>query len=310
MICDFIKNTPNLKLLNYKTNEIYAKIEGVNPFGSVKDRSAYYAIKKLLDDSIINKNTTIIESTSGNMGVALAGVCKLFGLKFIAVIDPAISPVNEFLIKSLGAETIKVVDSDENNSYLKARLKKVKQIFSIYENIYWFNQYGNPLIREAFKNTLGEEIVRDNPNMDYLFMAVSSLGTITGVSERVKEFNSNIKVVAVDILGSKIFDKNTKCHKHLSGIGSSIQTEHLAHCKLDDHILVDEASSIAECKNLLFECGAFVGGSSGCVVSGIKKYIDEHNLKNKKIVCVFPDNGYKYLETIYNEKWYKENIEN
>ena len=135
--------------------------------------------------------------------------------RFICIIDPHISVVNEFLIKSMGAETIKVTEADSNNSYLKTRLKTVDRLLKEIPNSYWFNQYGNPLVCEAYES-IGREMVRDLKDVEYVFIAVSSAGTIGGVSKAIKEYNPNIKVVAVDVLGSKVFDPCTTQKRFLS----------------------------------------------------------------------------------------------
>ena len=306
-IFDNIGNTPIYKINNDK-NEIYLKYEGANSFGSSKDRSAIYVLQKLYNEGRINKETTIIESSSGNMGIALAAACKHFGNKFICVIDPHISPVNEFLIKMMGAETIKVNEVDSNNSYLKTRLKVVHDLIEKIPNSYWFNQYGNPLVCEAYES-IGREIVRDVKDLDYAFIAVSSAGTIGGVSKAIKEYNPNVKIIAVDVQGSKVFDPNTTKKRYLSGIGSSIQSENLSRIIKDDVILVDEKDGVKKCYELLQDELIFAGGSGGCVVAAIEQYIKAHNIAGKKIVGLLNDSGDRYFKTVYSKEWIKEKFD-
>ena len=306
-IFDNIGNTPIYEIED-KKNKIYLKYEGANSFGSSKDRSAIYVLNKLYKEGKINKDTTIIESSSGNMGIALAATCKHLGNKFICVIDPHISPVNEMLIKNMGAETIKVTEADSNNSYLKTRLGVVHDLLEKIPNSYWFNQYGNPLVCEAYES-IGREIVRDVPDADYVFVAVSSAGTIGGVSKAIKEFNPNIKVIAVDVLGSKVFDPNTSKKRYLSGIGSSIQSDNLSRAIKDDVILVDEKDGVKKCYELLQEHLIFAGGSSGCVFAAIEEYVKEHNIEGAKIVGLLNDRGDRYFKTVYSKEWVKEKFD-
>lgn len=302
MNCKLIGNTPIVPLSSYDRNELFLKLEGVNVFGSAKDRAAIYVLEKLLKEKVINQDTEIIESSSGNMGVALAGVCGMLKLKLTVVIDVSIAPINEFLIRSMGANVIKVDTPDENNSYLKNRLQTVKDYLDSHDNVYWFNQYGNELIPEAYKNTLGKEIVRDLPDVEYVFVAVSSGGSICGISKGVKEYNPNIKVIAVDIKGSKIFEPETKVKKNITGIGSSIRADNLKRAEFDDYIVIDEEASFEALKSLLREDMIFAGGTSGCVVAGAKKYLKEHNIEHAKSLCILHDRGDRYFNTIYNNR--------
>lgn len=303
-VFDLIGNTPTFEI-NDESNKIYLKFEGSNIFGSSKDRSAVYVLNKLLKEGTINKDTTIIESSSGNMGVALSAMCNTLGLKFICVIDPHISPINEYLIRSYGAEVIKVTEADENNSYLKTRLATVNKLENDIENSYWFNQYANPLVCEAYE-AIGREIMRDIPDADYVFVAVSSVGTIAGVSKAVKDVNPNTKVIGIDVFGSKVFDLDTHTKRYLSGIGSSIQSPNLAKAKIDEHLLIEEKIGVMGAHELLQKHLVFAGGSSGCTYAGIKQYIKNNNLENKKIVGLLNDRGDRYITTIYSKEWCKE----
>ena len=137
-----IGNTPIISL----KNRIYAKIEGCNLFGSSKDRAAKYVLKHLLSTEQISTSTRIIESSSGNFAIALAGVCNSLGMVFTCVIDPLISPTNKSILECMGANLILASKPDENNNYLKARLDIVADFIKSNNDTYWINQYDNPLI--------------------------------------------------------------------------------------------------------------------------------------------------------------------
>ncbi|MCK8524326.1 2,3-diaminopropionate biosynthesis protein SbnA [Aquimarina sp. D1M17] len=306
-ILNKVGNTPvvSLPIIGKPNLNVFAKLEFYNPTGSVKDRAACYIISRLLNDGTINKDTTLIESSSGNFGVALSAYAKLNGLKFICVIDKTTLPVNEMLIRLQGAEVIRITKPDNNGGYLINRIKKVKEIVQKTENIYWINQYANPLNARAYYNSLGIEICLEAPRqkVDYLFMGISSGGTITGVSQRVKENYPNAKIIAVDVDGSIIF--GGKAHKRfIPGIGSSIRPDILKHAKIDDVISVNEDETIDACRELLERHNLYAGGSSGSVYAGIKKYFRRNNVESQvNIMCVFADSGERYITTVYNDQW-------
>ena len=199
------------------------------------------------------------------------------------------------------ANTVKITQADENGSYLKARLQTVREYLDSHENVYWFNQYGNPLVIEAYRETVGREIAEQAPDTDYVFVAISSGGTIAGISQAVEKYGSGIKVVAVDLEGSKIFDPNTKAIKHLTGIGSSIRSDNVQRAVFDDHIVIDEPSSIQALGDMLRDEQLFLGGSSGCVVAGAKRYAREHGLRGRKLVLVSHDRGDRYYNNLYSK---------
>lgn len=307
---DNVGNTPVVRIADndLENIELYAKLEFQNPTGSMKDRAASYILKKILHDEIINRATTIVESSSGNFGIALAAYCKKEGLDFCCVIDPNITPANETIIRSLGAHVIKVTEPDEHGGYLQTRIGQVKELVNSIPNSYWVNQYANPYNAEAYYYSLGNEIAEDFEKIDYVFIAVSSGGTITGVSRKIKEEHPNAKIIAVDIEGSVIFGGKPR-KRHIPGIGSSIHPAILANAFIDDVVITDEVSSIRECHSLLKQHAIFAGGSSGTVFAAIKQYFRGKTLNERPVVItVFPDRGDRYSDTIYNEEWYTKVI--
>ncbi|HEY9258377.1 2,3-diaminopropionate biosynthesis protein SbnA [Chitinophaga sp.] len=307
-ILNKIGNTPLVPIGLSPMVRVFAKLEFYNPTGSVKDRAACYLLNRLLNEKIIDQDTTIIESSSGNFGVALSAYCKLFGLKFICVIDENTLPVNEMLIKLQGAEVIRITEPDQHGGFLLNRLKKVREIMDKTEKIYWANQYGNPLVAAAYYNSIGKELCLEAPRqeIDYVFLGVSSGGTITGVSQRIKHENPNTKVIAVDVLGSVIFGGGAK-KRFIPGIGSSITPVILDSAKIDEVVYVSEAESIECCRELLAKYNLYAGGSSGSVYAAIKKYFSEKDIYEPvNVMCVFADSGERYITTIYNDTWYQK----
>ncbi len=300
-----VGNTPlvELEIPDFKNIRVCAKLEMCNPTGSVKDRAAFYILNKLIEEKIINKDTTIIESSSGNFGVALAAYTNLYGFKFTCVVDPHISPVNKMLIEEFGGSQIKVTNPDDSGGYLLNRIKKVKELLRSIPNSYWINQYESSYNAEAYYESLGNEIVKEMDSIDYAFVGVSSGGTITGVSRRIKEKFPKAKIFAVDITGSVIFGYPPK-KRYIPGIGSSIRPGILSQAKLDGHIMVDEVTTVRMCRRILKDNYIFAGGSSGSVLGGILKYFDENKVNRKlDVVTIFADRGERYVNTIYNDQW-------
>lgn len=310
MINNILEKVGNTPLISLKNNEepnlnIFAKLEFYNPTGSVKDRAASYIINSLLNRGVISSNTTIIESSSGNFGIALSAYAKQKGLKFICVIDDTTLPVNEMMIRLQGAQVIKITEPDSRGGYLLNRIKKVKEIVENTEDIYWVNQYENPLNAQAYYNSLANEICLEIPRqkLDYLFMGVSSGGTITGVSQKVKEKYPNAQIVAVDVEGSIIFGGKSR-KRFIPGIGSSLRPSILDLAKIDDVVYVDEMETVSCCVELLEKYNIYAGGSSGSVFAAVKKYFEIHQVDRPvNVMCVFADKGERYISTIYNSEW-------
>ncbi len=303
-----IGHTPlvEMDILNVSGVNFYAKLEFQNPTGSMKDRSASYIIEKSLEVGLINKSTTLIESSSGNFGISLATYCKKYGLKFYCVVDPNISKTNEFLIRSLGAQVLKVENHDGNGGYLLNRLKKVKQLLREIPNSYWVNQYANLYSAEAYQKTLAQELCSSLERIDYVFVGVGSGGTVTGISRGVKEIFPEAKIIAVDTVGSVIFG-GSPAKRRIPGIGSSIVPDLLKRAKIDDVIMVEESAAIIACRELLSERGLFVGGSSGSVYSAVKNYFcGSLPEKELNVVVIFADKGERYMDTVYNDTWVKD----
>src|SRR3989442_308034 len=265
-----LRPTPHVPLA-MKGMDLFAKLEYVNPFGSIKDRSAYWILKRAAERREVCEETTVIESSSGNFAAALAAFTRLVGLKFIPVIDPKISSTYESFLRRMCPKVVKVQDLDDTGGYLKTRLEMVKHLCATVPNPYWPNQYGNLDAMEAHYELTAGEICADFDSLDYVFIGVSTAGTIAGVSRRLKEHYPNIRVIAVDTEGSAIFGGAPR-KRHIPGIGSSIVPQLLAHAKIDDVVLIFERETVEACQELLTSHGLFVGGSSGTAFAAVKQY--------------------------------------
>src|SRR5919109_2342044 len=265
-----LRPTPNVPLAMRGMN-LFAKLEYVNPVGSIKDRSAYWILKRAAERGEICDETTVIESSSGNFAVALAAFTRLLGLRFIPVIDPNISHSYESFLRRLCPTVVKVEERDDTGGFLKTRLQKVQELCATVPHAYWTNQYGNPDAMEAHYELTATEICADFDSLNYVFIGVSTAGTIAGVSRRLKEHYPDIRVIAVDTEGSVIFGGAPR-KRHIPGVGSSLVPPLLSHASIDDVVLIPERETVQACEELLTTHGLFVGGSSGTAYAAIKRY--------------------------------------
>jgi cysteine synthase A len=309
-IMDQVGNTPLLKLPLMSALDLYAKLEFLNPTGSVKDRAARHIIDTLIGRGEIGPATTVLESSSGNFGIALAAACRQHGMRFVCVVDPHLSRISRCLIEALGG-VLEVVDElDQNAGYLHARIRRVEELGRALEDSYWVNQYANPLNADAYYQTLGGELCRELDAIDYVFIAVSSCGTIAGASRRVKEAFPLAKVVAVDIEGSVIFGGEAK-RRYVPGVGSSRVPPILAQARIDEVVRVAETEMVDACHRLARGHQLVVGGSSGAVIAAIEAYFSAERRRDDRrrlgrdpvAVTLFPDRGERYVDTIFNPEW-------
>jgi cysteine synthase A len=297
-----LRPTPHVPLAMRGMN-LFAKLEYVNPVGSIKDRAAYWILKRAAERGEICEETTVIESSSGNFAAALAAFTHLVGLRFIPVIDPNISSTYESFLRRICPTVVKVEDRDDTGGFLKTRLQMVKQLCASIPNAYWTNQYGNLDAVEAHYELTATEICADFDALDYVFIGVSTAGTIAGVSRRLKEHYPNLRVIAVDTEGSVIFGGAAR-KRHIPGIGSSIVPQLLSQAKIDDVVLIPERETVQACRELLTTHGLFVGGSSGTAFAAVKRYgasIAGPDCPTVLFLCA--DRGTPYLDTVFDPRW-------
>ncbi len=302
---DGVGNTPLVRLRSKELDHVnaFAKAEYANPTGSVKDRPAKYILDSLLASGGIDRETLIVESSSGNFGIALAAATRARGMRFRCIIDPRINAANEMLIRALGAEVVKVTELDYAGGYLHTRMKTARETVEKVPNSYWVNQYANPLNAEAYSLTLAQEICEEFPKVDYAFIGVSSGGTITGVSRRLKEAYPDIRIVAVDTVGSVIFGGAPRA-RWIPGIGASVVPAILKEARIDDVMMVEEVASVRSCHDLWREQLLLVGGSSGTAFAAMGRYFAGKSFKVPPVaVTLFADRGERYADTIFNAKW-------
>ncbi|WP_339715766.1 2,3-diaminopropionate biosynthesis protein SbnA [uncultured Kriegella sp.] len=308
-ILDTIGNTPlvGLDRLFHGQRRVLAKLEGSNPAGSMKDRTSYFIISELLKNDIIKRGGTIIESSSGNMAVGLAQACLFYGLKLMVVVDPNLNPQTHKLLTAYGAKIVMVKEPRAKGGFLAARLEKVKELLTTVPNSIWSNQYGNPNNPKAHHTTMSEIMGVLNHDLDYLFIATSTCGTLMGCADYIEKKNCRTKLIAVDAVGSVLFgDKAGK--RKIPGHGAGVPSEFLDTSKVYDVVHVSDYECIKGCRRLLTEEAILCGGSSGGIISAYMNY-EKHLPENSTSVLLLPDRGERYLDTVYNDEWVNDNIE-
>jgi cysteine synthase A len=297
-----LRPTPHVPLRMEGMN-LFAKLEYVNPVGSIKDRAAYWILKRAVERGEICEETTVIESSSGNFASALAAFTRLLGLRFIPVIDPNISAAYESFLRRVCPTVVKVEERDDTGGFLKTRLQMVKHLCDTTPNAYWTNQYGNLDAMEAHYELTAGEICADFDSLDFVFIGVSTAGTIAGVSRRLKECYPKIRVVAVDTEGSVIFGSAPR-KRHIPGIGSSIVPQLLSHAEIDEVVLISERQTVEACQELLTTHGLFVGGSSGTAFAAIKRHAARiAGSRRPTVLFLCADRGTPYLDTVFDPAW-------
>lgn len=305
-----VGNTPMVRLERLMPNHhCYGKLEGLNPAGSAKDRPAAAVVRQALEDGKVGPDSLLIEASSGNMGVGLAQACAYYGLRFLCLVDPKTPPSTVKTIEAYGAETEMVSEPDpDTGELLQAKLKRVHQLCDEIEGSFWINQYANRANRGAHYRTTVREIVRDlDGKVDYIFCATATCGTIGGCIDYVREQGLDIKIVAVDAVGSQIFGSE-RTTRLISGLGSGIRPD-LAP-EIDDVyrcIHVSNGDCVTGCRLLLRNEAILAGGSSGAVVMAMKSMADEIP-EDATCVMILPDRGERYLDTIYNDEWVSQKI--
>ncbi|WP_436717814.1 2,3-diaminopropionate biosynthesis protein SbnA [Roseiconus lacunae] len=312
-VLDAIGHTPLIRLRRYLDRndiDLIVKFEAANPGGSAKDRPAKNMIDVALARRQITHQSTIIESSSGNMGIGLAQACRYHGLPFICVVDPRAQQQNIRMIEALGG-TIEYVHTPIEGDFLKARLARVCQLLERIPNSYWPNQYANVANPEAhFHGTIAEIDQALGGQFDALFVATSSTGTIQGCQEYLRMRGRDAKVYAVDAEGSVLFG-GSHGPRQIPGLGAG-RVPPLAKSTCVDRVLrVDDLQCVVGCRRAAEREAMLVGGSAGGVLEAIRELGNSprgNGLRGKRCVAVLHDSGCRYLDTVFNDRWVETNL--
>lgn len=308
-ILSCIGNTPLVQLTHIfpaSSIQLFGKLEMFNPGGSIKDRTAYNILKNAIDKGILHENSTVIESTSGNMGIGLARICHFLGLKLILVTDPHINEMCVSILITFNANIITVTQHDGKGGYLNTRLEKVQQLLSEIPNSFWPNQYHNMDNPLAHEQTYSEIVLTLGKNPDYIYVSTSTCGTLRGLADAIAKYNAHTKIIAVDAKGSVIFDDLPQ-KRIIPGMGASRKSTFIQMEQVHQVVHISDQETVEGCYQLLDTESILAGGSSGAIVKAMEKTISQLP-ENATVVAILPDNGERYLQTIYSEEWVNQNF--
>ena len=297
---DITKTCGNTPLIYLDTvsrqtgTKIYGKPEFFNPASSVKDRIGLAMIEDAFKKGKINQDSTIVEPTSGNTGIALAFTARVKGLKLILTMPETMSLERRQLLKHLGATLVLT----EGSKGMKGAIEEAKKIVQETSNAFMPDQFSNPANPEIHRKTTAPEIWNDTDGKIDIFVAgVGTGGTITGVSEVLKKKNPKIKSIAVEPAGSPVISGKSPGPHKIQGIGAGFIPENLNMEILDEIILVENEEAMQGARDLALKEGILCGISSGAAFHGAKIMASRPENRGKTIVFIIPDTGERYLST-------------
>lgn len=298
-LVQLIGNTPLLELANYNSEKgalgrIIAKLEYFNPGGSVKDRIGFGMIEAAEKEGLLNKDSVIIEPTSGNTGIALAYIAAAKGYKLILTMPETMSLERRNLLKALGAELVLTPGAEG----MKGAIAKANELKSTTDNSIILQQFENPANPQIHRVTTAEEIWNDTDGqVDIVVAGVGTGGTITGIGEVLKSRKSDVKIVAVEPTNSPVISGGSPGPHKLQGIGAGFIPKNLNTTIIDEVIKVENEDAFKASKDLARTEGLLVGISSGAAIVAATELASREENKGKNIVVILPDTGERYLST-------------
>jgi 2,3-diaminopropionate biosynthesis protein SbnA len=283
---------------------LFLKCEGFNFAGSIKLKAAAAMVQAAEQDDVLSPWSVLVESSSGNLGVALSMIAASKGYRFLCVTDPRCNLATRQIMQAFGADVHVVAEPDANGGFLGARLAYVRDLCATDSRYVWLNQYTNPNAWKAHYRTTAPAIARQFPQLDALFVGAGTTGTLMGCARYFKDWHPRVRVVAVDTVGSVAFG-GAPGRRMIPGLGTSVAPPLLDRSFVDDVVRVEEADTIRACHRLARR-GFLFGGSTGTVVSGAMSWLSRHGGSGLTAVAIAPDLGERYLDTVYQVNWVHE----
>ncbi len=302
-LIELIGNTPLLELRNYEREEgaaakIVAKLEYFNPLSSVKDRIGAALIEDAEAKGLIDRDSVIIEPTSGNTGIALAFVCAAKGYRLILTMPETMSVERRKLLAALGAELVLT----EGEKGMRGAIAKAEELKQQIPNSFIPGQFVNPANPDIHRRTTAKEILRDtNGKVDFFVAGIGTGGTITGVGDVLKRSNPDVKVIAVEPADSPVLSQGKAGPHKIQGIGAGFVPEILDTKVIDEIITVENEQAFAASRLAAKKEGLLVGISSGAALYAAAQIARRPENKGKTVVVLCPDTGERYLSTALYE---------
>jgi 2,3-diaminopropionate biosynthesis protein SbnA len=285
-------------------SSLYLKCEAFNFAGSVKLKAAAEMVAAAERDGLLTEGSVLVESSSGNLGVALSMLAASKGYRFLCVTDARCNAATRRLMEALGAEVHVITEPAAGGGFLEARIGYVRALCDSDDRYVWLNQYANPGNWRAHYRRTAPAIMGQFPHLDVLFVGAGTSGTLMGCARYLRHWHPRVHIVAVDSVGSVTFG-GAPGRRMIPGLGTSVRPPLLDESYVDDVVMVEEADAIRACHRLARR-GFLFGGSTGTVVSGATGWLDEHDADGLTAVAIAPDLGERYLDTVYRADWVRE----
>jgi 2,3-diaminopropionate biosynthesis protein SbnA len=280
---------------------LYLKCEGFNFAGSIKLKAASEMVEAAERDGLLRPGSILVESSSGNLGVALSMIAASKGYRFMCVTDSRCNLSTRWLMEALGSQVHVITEPDVHSGFLGARLTFVRALCASDSRYVWLNQYTNQDNWKAHYRKTAPAIARQFPRLDVLFVGAGTTGTLMGCARFFREWHRPVRIVAVDSVGSVTFG-GAPGRRMIPGLGTSVPPPLLDESYIDEVIQVGEADTIRACHRLA-RSGFLFGGSTGTAVSGAMSWLAQHDAGDLTAVAIAPDLGERYLDTVYQSNW-------
>jgi N-(2-amino-2-carboxyethyl)-L-glutamate synthase len=281
---------------------LFLKVEGLNFAGSVKLKAASGMVAAAEREGRLRPGSVIVESSSGNLGVALSMIAASKGYGFLCVTDPRCNLQTRLLMEALGAEVHVVTEvADPARGLLGARMDYVRTRCATDPRYVWLNQYENQDNWQAHYRQTAPAIDRQFPDLDVLFVGAGTTGTLMGCARWFREHRPSVRIVAVDVVGSVSFGGPAST-RMIPGLGMGVRPPLLNESYIDELVMVEEADTVRACHRLARR-GFLFGGSTGTVVSGATSWLARNGRDDLTAVTIAPDLGERYLDTVYQTNW-------
>lgn len=283
---------------------LYLKCEGFNFAGSIKLKSAIEMVEAAERDGVLTPGSVMVESSSGNLGVALSVLAASKGYQFLCVTDSRCNLSTRRAIEALGGQVHVITEPRANGGFLGARLDYVHALCASDKRYVWLNQYRNPDNWRAHYHRTAPAIATAFPGLDVLFVGAGTTGTLMGCARYFRQWHRQVHVVAVDSVGSVTFG-GPPGPRMIPGLGTSVRPPMLDETYVDEVIHVPEADTVRACHRLARH-GFLFGGSTGTVVSGAMGWLARNGTPGTTCAAIAPDLGERYLDTIYQTNWLQD----
>ena len=285
-------------------HSLFLKCEGFNFAGSIKLKAASEMVEIAERDAVLTPGSVLVESSSGNLGVALSMIAASKGYRFLCVTDSRCNLSTRRLMEALGSQVHIITEPDADGGFLGARINYVRALSATDDRYVWLNQYTHPGNWTAHYRTTAPAIARHFPRLDVLFVGAGTTGTLMGCARYFREWHRPVRIVAVDSVGSVTFG-GAPGRRMIPGLGTSVRPPLLDEAYVDEVVRVEEADTIRACHRLA-RSGFLFGGSTGTVVSGAMGWLAQHDGRELTAAAIAPDLGERYLDTVYQTNWLQD----